>query len=87
MGASFWVDMEKMPAKSDRIRKCEAVCSIVPKDMSYLIVWLEICELLKDSRNTKLKQAPAVVCSEARQVSSLTNDTLSFMWRGEDERE
>lgn len=48
MGESFWADMEKMPAKSDRIRKCEAVHSIVPKDMSPLIVWLEICKLLKE---------------------------------------
>lgn len=87
MGASFWADMEKMPAKSDCIRKCEAVHSIVPKDMSPLIVWLEICKLLKDSRNTKFKQEPAAVCSEARHVSSLTNDTLSFMWRGEHEGE
>lgn len=87
MGASFWADMEKMPAKSDCIRKCESVHSIVPKDMSPLIVWLEICKLLKDSRNTKLKQAPAAVCSEARHVSSLTNDTLSFMWRGQHEGE
>jgi len=61
MGASFWADMEKMPAKSDCIRKCEAVHCIVPKDMSPLIVWLEICKLLKDSRNTGLKQEPAAL--------------------------